>query len=81
MAHGAGPAPAHISALRLEPADLRAAEPGRGWANEAKRRAWRQVGGYRRDRVVHGDREIFTLRIEPGRLSVEKVSAQLRGYA
>ena len=60
-AHGAGPAPFHVVALRLEPADVRAAESGGSWAEEAEWRARPQVGGYRRGRVVHGDVELVTL--------------------
>ena len=58
-AHGAGPAPSHVVALRLEPVDVRAAESG--WADEAAWRARRQIGGYRRGRVVHGDGELVAL--------------------
>ena len=50
-AHRAGPAPFHVVAPRLKPADVRADESG--WADEAAWRARRQVGGYRRGRVVH----------------------------
>jgi hypothetical protein len=74
-AHGAGPAPAHTGTLRLVPAGVR------GWADEAKRRARRQVGGYRRGRVVHGDVERVALRRKPGRLSVGRGSVQLWGSA